>query len=294
MPTSTPLRVGHSPDADDAFMFYGIAKGVVSPGKYKIVHVIKDIQTLNEMALSKPEKLEVTAISTAMYPKVADNYRILSCGASIGRKYGPVILTKPGPLGKAGTKYKGDAKAALKGKRVAIPGENTTAYLLIRIFVPDFKPVIMNFDDVLPALDKGEVDAALVIHEGQVIWKDKGYLNLLDLGEAWFNETKLPIPLGLDVVRRDLGEKEIQFIFKMLYDSILLTRKDEDGALDYSMKYGRGVDRETIRKFVRMYVNEDTEQMGKEGKNSLELLFKKAKEHGLIAKVPQLDIVGLK
>ncbi len=288
----TPLRVGHSPDADDAFMFYGIAKGVVSPGQYKIVHVIKDIQALNELALKGG--LEVTAISTAMYPKVADSYRILSCGASIGRKYGPIILTKPGPLGKAGSKVTGDPKKLLKGMRIAIPGENTTAYLLLRIFTSGFTPVIMNFDAVLPALDKGEVDAALVIHEGQVIWKDKGYVNLLDLGEAWFNETKLPIPLGLDVVRRDLGEKEIQFIYKMLYDSIMLTRKDEDGALDYSMKYGRGIDRETIRKFVRMYVNEDTEQMGQEGKRSLKALFTKAKERGLLAKVPPLDIVGLK
>jgi 1,4-dihydroxy-6-naphthoate synthase len=288
----TPLRVGHSPDADDAFMFYGIAKGAVSPGPYKIVHVIKDIQALNELA--RKGDLEVTAISTAMYPKVADKYRILSCGASIGRKYGPVILTKTGSLGKPGSKYKGDPKKVLKGMRIAIPGENTTAYLLIRIFVPGFIPVIMNFDAVLPALEKGKVDAALVIHEGQVIWKDKGYVNLMDLGQAWFDETKLPIPLGLDVVRRDLGAKAVQFIYKMLYDSIMLTRKDEDGALDYSMKYGRGVDRETIRKFVRMYVNEDTEQMGPEGKLALKTLFAKAKERGLLEKVPPLDIVGLK
>jgi len=287
-----PLRVGHSPDADDAFMFYGIAKGVVSPGPYKIVHVIKDIQALNEFALKGD--LEVTAISTAMYPKVANRYRILSCGASIGRKYGPVILAKPGALGKPGSKHAGDPTPILKGKRIAIPGENTTAYLLIRIFVPGFVPVIMNFDAVLPALEKGEVDAALVIHEGQVIWKDKGYVNLLDLGEKWFEATKLPIPLGLDVVRRDLGEQAIQFIYTMLYESIMLTRKDEDGALDYSMQYGRGVDRETIRKFVRMYVNEDTEQMGQEGKRALETLFAKAKERGLIEKTPPLDIVGLK
>ncbi len=275
-----PISVGHSPDADDAFMFYGIASGAVSQGPYEIQHVVEDIQTLNQRALTAD--LEVTAISAAVYPQVADRYRILSCGASIGRKYGPVVLSKPG-----------DTNKSLEGRRIAIPGAQTTAYLLIRIFAKGFEPVITDFDEVLPSLDRGEVDAALVIHEGQVTWKELGYVNLMDLGQVWFNETGLPIPLGLDVVRRDLGEAGIQSIFHTLRDSIVLTRDDEERALDYAMAYGRGIDRELCRTFVRMYVNDDTVQMGNEGRQALQTLYDRALAAGLIDRVPPLDIVGL-
>ena len=275
-----PLRVGHSPDADDAFMFYGIATGAVATGPYEVQHVVADIQSLNRRALTGD--LEVTAVSAAVYSQVADRYRILACGASIGRNYGPIVLAKPQKAG-----------GGLEGMRIAIPGEQTTAYLLLRIFAHGFQPVIVDFDAVLPALDRGDVDAALVIHEGQVTYRDLGYTNLLDLGKAWFQETGLPIPLGLDVVRRDLGEEAIQSIFRMLQDSILHTQADEEGALDYAMQYGRGIDRETCRTFVRMYVNEDTVQMGSEGKRALEELYRRALERGLIAGMPPLDIVGL-
>ena len=275
-----PLAVGHSPDADDAFMFYGIASGAVSSGPYEIKHVVEDIQSLNQRSITGD--LEVTAISAAIYPTVADKYRIMACGASIGRNYGPVVLAKSGQPGES-----------LAGKRIAIPGAQTTAYLLIRIFADGFEPVIMDFDAVLPALDKGEVDAALVIHEGQVTWKSLGYVNLMDMGKVWFKETGLPIPLGLDVIRRDLGEEAMQAIFTILRDSILVTQKDEDGALDYAMQYGRGIDRELIRTFVRMYVNDDTIQMGSEGKRALQTLYQRALEKGLIDAMPPLDIIGL-
>jgi 1,4-dihydroxy-6-naphthoate synthase len=275
-----PISVGHSPDADDAFMFYGIASGAVSQGPFEIQHVVEDIQTLNQRALTGD--LEVTAISAAVYPQVADRYRILSCGASIGRKYGPVVLSRPG-----------DTNENLEGRRIAIPGAQTTAYLLIRIFAKGFEPVITDFDEVLPSLDQGKVDAALVIHEGQVTWKELGYVNLMDLGQVWFNETGLPIPLGLDVVRRDLGEAGIESIFHTLRDSIVLTRDDEERALDYAMAYGRGIDRELCRTFVRMYVNDDTVQMGNEGRQALQTLYERALAAGLIDRVPPLDIVGL-
>ena len=275
-----PLTVGHSPDADDAFMFYGIATGAVSSGPYEIVHVVEDIQELNQQALAGG--LAVTAISAAVYPQVADRYQILACGASIGRKYGPVVLAKSGKPGQS-----------LAGMSIAVPGEQTTAYLLLRIFAQGYTPVIMNFDAVLPALDRGEVDAALVIHEGQVTWRESGYVNLMDTGQAWFDATGLPIPLGLDVVRRDLGEQGIEQIFVMLRDSIVLTQKDEEGALDYAMRYGRGIDRELCRKFVRMYVNDDTVQMGQEGKRALEELYRRAQQIGVLKQMPPLDIVGL-
>ena len=275
-----PLTVGHSPDADDAFMFYGIATGAVSSGPYEIVHVVEDIQALNERALEG--SLAVTAISAAVYPQVADRYQIMACGGSIGRKYGPVVLAKRGTPGQS-----------LAGMRIAVPGAQTTAYLLLRIFAKGFTPTIMNFDAVLPALERGEVDAALVIHEGQVTWRESGYVNLVDMGQAWFDATGLPIPLGLDVVRRDLGKEAIEKIFVMLRDSIVLTRKDEEGALDYAMRYGRGIDRELCRKFVRMYVNDDTEQMGQEGKRALAELYRRAQGIGLLKQMPPLDIVGL-
>lgn len=288
MPTMlTPLRVGHSPDADDAFMFYGIATGAVPNAGYEIKHVVEDIQSLNQRALTG--SLEVTAISAAVYPRVADKYRILACGGSIGRQYGPVVLTR-----NVGAALRSALPSgSLSSKRVAIPGENTTAYLLLRIFSPGFIPIIMDFDAVLPALDRGEVDAALVIHEGQVTWRDLGYLNLMDLGQVWFKETGLPIPLGLDVVRRDLGEPAIQALFVMLRDSILVTQHDEEGALDYAMRYGRGIDRELCRKFVRMYVNEDTVNMKAEGKRALQELYSRAHKGGFISAIPPLDIVGL-
>ncbi len=275
-----PLRVGHSPDADDAFMFYGIASGAVSNAGYDVKHVVEDIQSLNKRAMTAD--LEVTAISAAVYPQVAHKYRILACGGSIGRQYGPVVLTKKLAPG-----------TSLVGKKVAIPGQDTTAYLLLRIFSPGFTPKIMDFDAVLPALEKGEVDAALVIHEGQVTWRDLGYVNLMDLGQVWFKETGLPIPLGLDVVRRDLGEQAMQKLFVMLRDSIIVTQKDEEGALDYAMRYGRGIDRELIRKFVRMYVNDDTVNMKTEGKLALHELYQRAEAAGFIKSMPPLDIIGL-
>lgn len=276
---SVPLRVGHSPDADDAFMFYGIAKGVVDTAPYVIEHVIEDIQALNERAMRGD--LEVTAISAAVYPQVAGRYRILACGASIGRGYGPIVLARPGEGG------------SIAGRRIAIPGEHTTAYLLLRIFERDFVPAIMGFDEVLPALDARHVDGALVIHEGQVTYKSGGYESLVDLGVVWERETGLPIPLGLDVVRRDLGEDAALAIYRALRDSILHTNEDEEGAIDYALRFGRGIDRETCRTFVRMYVNRDTVQMGDEGRRALDELYGRALRRGLISEMPPLDIVGL-
>ena len=273
------LSIGHSPDADDAFMFYGLASERVIIDGYRIDHVMEDIETLNRRA--RRGELDVTAISAAAYPDVAHLYRIMSCGASVGRKYGPIVLAKQ-PL------TLGD----LAGRRIAVPGAQTTAYLLLRLYMPAaFTPVMMDFDHVMEAVASGETDAGVIIHEGQLTWQTTGLHRIIDLGEAWMNDTALPIPLGLDVIRRGLGDAVSLQVAKALKQSIVLARTDEDAAVDYAMRFGRGLDRETCRQFVRMYVNGDTVDMGDEGIRALDTLYRRATERGILASPPTLDIL---
>jgi len=287
------LYIGHSPDADDAFMFYALAEGRVNIGDYAVDHVMEDIESLNRRA--RTGELPVTAISAAVYPEVADKYRIMSCGSSVGRNYGPILLSRE-PMG----------LDDLAGRRIAVPGPFTTAYLLLRLYVPEaggageaagavssngFIPVQMNFDEVMDAIQKGDVDAGVIIHEGQLTWQSSGLHNLLDLGEAWMQDTGLPIPLGLDVINRSLGNDRMETIARALKESIVYARDNEEAALDYAIQFGRGVDRDTCRDFVRMYVNEDTVDMGDEGVRALETLFARAVDMGILDTVPPLDII---
>ena len=272
------IRIGHSPDADDAFMYYAIAHGKVRVGDYEVQHVMEDIESLNQRALSG--ELEGTAISAGAYPQVADKYRIMSVGSSIGRNYGPMIVARSD---RAGT--------SLQNARVAIPGTYTTAYLLLRLYAEGFEAVPIDFDKIMPAVQNGEVDAGLLIHEGQVTYGDVGLVKLLDLGEAWGQDTGLPIPLGLDMVRRDLGEEMAVLMAESLRDSIQYAFDHEDEAMDYAIKFSRGIERETCRRFVRMYVNDDTLDMGEEGKRALETLFSRALERGIIDAIPPIDLI---
>jgi len=275
------IKVGHSPDADDAFMFYAFAKEYITIDGYKVTHVMEDIESLNHRAMDGD--LDVTAISAAVYPKVADKYRIMSCGASVGRNYGPMLLSKE-PV----------TLEDLEGKRIGIPGINTTAYLLFRLYMPvPFVPVMLPFDSVMPAIEKGEVDAGVIIHEGQLTWKDAGMHNILDLGKAWMEDTKLPIPLGLDCINRKYDAETQRAIASAMEMSIAFARDHEDEAIDYALEFGRGIDRETCREFCRMYVSEDTMNMGDEGKRALEMLYERAAGRGIIDKAPSLDIIGL-
>ena len=274
------LRVGHSPDADDAFMFFGFAQGAVSIEPYEIVHVVEDIESLNQRAMTG--ELEVTAISAAAYPRVAQHYRILACGASVGRNYGPIVVTRE-PL----------ATDLLQGKRVAIPGEYTTAYLLLRIYVPGIVPIPTPFDQIMDQVKSGAVDAGVVIHEGQITYASHGLAKVADLGQLWFQDTGLPIPLGLDVVHRRLGDEGALKLYQAFLASILYAREHEPDASLYAQGFSRGLDLDNSRRFVGMYVNEDTLQMGEEGLLALEALYRRAHEHGLIPAIPQLDIVGL-
>ena len=272
------IRIGHRPDGDDAFMYYAIAHGKVPVGDYEVQHVLEDIESLNKRALSG--ELEGTAISAGAYPQVADKYRIMSVGSSIGRNYGPMIVARADR-----------GETSIQGARVAIPGTYTTAYLLLRLYADGFEPVAIDFDKIMPAVLNREVDAGLLIHEGQVTYSDAGLVKLLDLGEAWGQDTGLPIPLGLDMVRRDLGEEVAQLMADSLRDSIQYAFDHEDEALDYAIQFSRGIERETCRRFVRMYVNDDTLDMGEEGKRALETLFSRAVERGIIDSIPPIDLI---
>lgn len=263
------IRVGHSPDADDAFMFYGIACGGVDTAGLTISHVVEEIQALNERAFRG--ELEVTAISAYTYFEVADKYTLMTCGASIGDNYGPVIVSK-----------KLNYPKELKGKRVAVPGRYTTAYLMLKLYQPDIEAVFVPFDQVFPALDKGEVDAALVIHEGQVTFKDLGYTKMIDLGEWYYEMTKLPLPLGVDCVRTNLGKDLMRKCQRVFRDSIIYALEHREEAIEYAMKYARTTPRDTIDRFVGMYVNELTVSMGRRGKDGLTYLHDAAKNAGLV------------
>jgi 1,4-dihydroxy-6-naphthoate synthase len=262
-------------------MFYAFATEKVTIRDYKIKHVMEDIESLNHRA--QQGDLDVTAISAAMYPHVAHNYRIMSCGASVGRNYGPIVLC-------AEDVRLGD----LAGRRIGVPGAHTTAYLLLRYYMKEpFQPVMLPFDSIVQAIEQNEIDAGVIIHEGQLTWKATGLKKIFDLGEAWMKHTQLPIPLGLDVINRRFDEALQEEITAAMEASIRHALSNEDDAIDYAMEFGRGIDRETCRRFVRMYVNDDTVNMGTEGKRALETLYTHAAKRGIIAALPQLDIIGL-
>ena len=275
------LRIGHSPDADDAFMFYAITHGLVDiegPEDAEHVEVLEDIQSLNRRAFDG--ELEMTAISAAAYPRVAETYRILACGASMGLEYGPIVVARSDM-----------AIESLRGRRVAVPGEHTTAFLLARLLLPPFVPVQLPFDHVMEPVAAGELDAALVIHEGQLTYVDAGLKKILDLGQLWHAQTGLPLPLGLDVVRRDLGDAWHAALASALRRSIDYALLESRPALEYALRFGRGIDAERGEKFARMYVNDLTVDMGASGESALRELYSRAHAAGLIPQIPPLDIV---
>jgi len=277
--TERIITVGHSPDPDDAFMFYGLASGKVKLDGIVIKHLLEDIQSLNVRA--QKAELEVTAISAHAFPSVADKYWIMRTGASMGEGYGPVIISK---------KYR--SIEDLKGKTVGTPGPLTTATLLFKIFTDGIKNVDMPFDKIMEAVDNGTVDAGLLIHEGQITYQSLGYNKILDFGELWEQKTGgLPLPLGLDVVRRDLGEELARKLSRGLKESIDYGYKHQNESIPYAMQWGRGIDYKLGEKFVKMYVSELTIDMGEKGKKALELLFEMGSKRGLIPSVPGLLLV---
>jgi len=258
------IRVGHSPDPDDAFMFYGLSSGKVKLDGIKIEHMLEDIQSLNARAIKG--ELEVTAISAHAYPYVQDKYWIMRTGASMGDGYGPVLISK---------KFK--TLDELRGKTVGTPGPLTTATLLFRMFTKDIEHIDRPFDQLMPLIDQGRLDAGVVIHEGQITYAEQGYNKILDFGELWRDETGgLPLPLGLDVVRKDLGEKLAGELSTGLRQSIDYGYKHQTESIPYALEWGRGIDESKGETFVKMYVNDLTIDMGERGEAGLKELFRRA------------------
>jgi 1,4-dihydroxy-6-naphthoate synthase len=270
------IRIGHSPDPDDAFMFYALTAGKVSLPGIRIEHVLEDIESLNRRA--RAADLEVTAVSAAAYTLVHDRYRMMDPGASMGKGYGPILVAKE-PM---------DPKA-IEDRVVAIPGSHTTAALLLRLYCGDPAVIEVAFDKIPQAVLEGQAHLGLLIHEGQITHHDMGLTKVLDLGALWERESSLPLPLGINVMRRDLGEAVHRQLSGALRDSIDYAHAHVDEALEYAMRYGRGIDRETCRRFVLMYVNEYTKTLGPDGRAALERLYRMAHANGLIPDVPPID-----
>lgn len=272
------ITVGHTPDMDDAFMFYAIAEGRLPTAGLAFRHVIEDIQALNQRALKA--ELDVTAISAASLPAVAQNYWVLSVGSSVGEGYGPLVIAKTAKT-----------PAELDGARIAVPGLQTTAALLLRLAVPRHQPIPMRFDEVPDAVRQGRVDAGLVIHEWQLVYKDAGLIAVLDLGLWWQQQANLPLPLGLNVVKRTLGKTLAGRVAWILQESIRYARAHQPDALAYAMRYGRGVDAGRSQQFVDMYVNEETLCLTARGRLGLGELLARAKAARIIDQVPTVAII---
>ena len=272
----TLIRIGHSPDPDDAFMFYALTAGKVRVPGIEVEHVLEDIESLNRR--SRTGELEVTAVSAATYVMIHDRYRMMDPGASMGKGYGPILVAKE-PMD----------PQTIVDKVVAIPGSHTTAALLLRIFVGDPPVIEVAFDKIPQVVLEGQADLGLLIHEGQITHRQMGLHKVLDLGEVWEKESGLPLPLGINVMRRDLGEDVHRRLSQALRDSIDYAYAHVDEALEYAMRYGRGIDKETCRRFVLMYVNDYTKRLGPDGEAALRRLYQLALDKNLIPALPPVD-----
>lgn len=273
------IHVAHSPDSDDAFMFYALAEHKIDTEGLTYVHELQDIESLNQRALRA--ELEVTAVSIHAYAYLADRYALLPHGASIGDRYGPRLVARQ-PM----------TREDLRGKRIAIPGYKTTAYLALRLFQPEFEPVPTHFDQIEDVVLEGKADVGLLIHEGQLTYADRGLHLIQDLGEWWFQETGLPLPLGGNVVRKDIGEALIAKISRHLRASIAYALNHRAGALDHAMKYARGLDRSKADAFVGMYVNDWTLDYGDRGREAVRLLLDRGAEAGIIPHRVDVEFVA--
>ena len=273
------IRLGHSPDADDAFMFWALAEGRVDTRGFEFEHVLRDIQTLNEWALEG--RLETTAISLHAYPFVQDRYILLPHGASMGSGYGPIVVaSQPLEL---------DEVRALE---IAVPGRMTTAFLVLRLAMGDFAYREVPFDEIIDEVKEGSAPAGLLIHEGQLTYEAEGLFKVLDLGEWWLLETGLPLPLGVNVARRDLGEATLRDLSAVLADSIRAGLDHRPEAMAYAMQFGRGLDVDLADRFVAMYVNELTRDYGAEGRQAVEELLRRGEAAGAFTSPVHVEFVS--
>jgi len=276
------LKLGHSPDPDDAFMFYGLAKDKFPTGPYRFEHVLQDIQTLNQRAMKG--ELEITAISIHAYPYVADKYALTSCGSSMGDKYGPMIVARE-PM----------KLSDLKGKRIAIPGKLTTAFLALQLALGKggdaFQFDVVHFDEIPAYVRDGKADAGLIIHEGQLTYKSLGLHLIVDLGAWWYEKTSLPLPLGGNCIRRDLGPRVMQEVTDIIRRSIQYSLDHRPEAVEYSLQFGRDLDRNLADKFVGMYVNNWTLDYGPKGREAVTRLLKDGSKAGLVPDTGNIDYI---
>jgi 1,4-dihydroxy-6-naphthoate synthase len=272
------IKLAHSPDSDDAFMFYALATHKLSTPGYKYTHVLSDIQTLNEAALT--ETYDVTALSFAAYPSLRDKYVLLQCGASFGENYGPIVV--------AARSMKGHEMA---GKRVAVPGLKTSAYLTLKLFEPNFEAVVTPFDKILEAVKNEVVDAGLLIHEGQLLFPQLGLYRVVDLGVWWHEQTGMPLPLGGNAVRRALGPEIGRHIARTIRDSVEYGLEHREEALNYAMQFAREMDSDLADKFVGMYVNKWTLGYGDRGKLAVQELIERGTSAGLLPGPPSVEFL---
>ena len=275
------IRIAHSPDPDDAFMFYGLSSGGVNSGGYLFEHILDDIQTLNERATRGV--YEVSAISIHAYPHVAERYALMACGSSMGDGYGPMVVTrKPMTL------------EQLRGKTIAIPGKMTTAYLALQLCLgtDSFTPRVVMFDEIPHEVKEGRVDAGLLIHEGQITYQREGLSLVVDLGVWWHQKTGLPLPLGGNVVRRDLGDSICNEVTALIKRSIRYSLDHREAAVQHALRYGRGLDLKLADRFVGMYVNEWTIDYGDRGRAAVRKLLEEGSAAGLVPSVKDLRFIG--
>jgi 1,4-dihydroxy-6-naphthoate synthase len=279
------IRVGHSPDPDDAFMFYALAKNRIATGRYRFEHELVDIETLNRRAFSG--ELELTAVSLHAYAYLTDRYVLCTCGASMGDRYGPMVVTRgPGSLD------------SLRQASIAVPGTLTTAYLALRLCLgTEFSHVVVPFDKILDAVAAGHylgqsVDAGLVIHEGQLTYTESGLHLVVDLGDWWFHQTSLPLPLGANAIRKDLGPQVIRDVHRLLLESIRYGLEHRQEALDYALAFGRDLDRAKADRFVGMYVNEWTLDFGPRGRRAVAELLARGHAAGVVPTLVEPEFVA--
>jgi len=279
-PAIREISIAHSPDSDDAFMFYGLATNKVRVSGHKFTHVLCDIETLNQRAM-REAFFDVTAISFHVYPYIQEQYALMACGGSVGEGYGPMIV--------AARPYNLDE---IRSVRIAVPGMMTTAYLALKLFAPEIETAVVPFDQIIPEVLAGNYSAGLIIHEGQLTYSRSGLCRILDLGVWWREETGLPLPLGGNAIRRSLGDATMQTVTQALKDSIQYGLDHREEALQYAMQFGRDLDTNLADKFVGMYVNERTLDYGDDGRAAIRRLLAMGHERGVIPHSVQVDFVG--
>jgi len=270
------ITLGHSPDPDDAFMFYALAADKIDTHGITFNHVIQDIETLNRRAMNA--ELDVTAVSIHAYAYVLDQYALLTSGASMGDDYGPLVISRE-PM----------SVDELRSATIAVPGLMTTAYLTLRLCIGEVKTVVVPFDHIMDSVQRGDVDAGLLIHEGQLTYSARGFHKVIDLGEWWMSETGLPLPLGGNAIKKSLGPELIALVSRLLRQSIQFGLENREVAVRHSMKYGRGMAESLTDKFVGMYVNDYTIDYGERGREAVRLLLERAHDAGIIPRPVRLE-----